>query len=305
MPSVDQLAKLFRAIADGNLGQAEQVALEIAAAEERVGHHVAARSLRGSLQASRGRNGRNGTAQVARSMVLHEALTALVKKVPLAEVSLRSTIRAALDELRSEWTHRHALADSGIPRRGRLLFHGPPGCGKSLTASAFAYEIGLPVFVVRFDAVVGAYLGQTAVHLRELFHYAETVECVLLIDEVDALGRHRGDPLDVGELHRIVIALMQELEHAHPAGYVIATSNLLRELDVALLRRFDLVLEFPRPNRRELSQFARDRARKLGFSMKPALGNDVAGATSYADAEKLVMSEARRRLIARLPDAHG
>jgi SpoVK/Ycf46/Vps4 family AAA+-type ATPase len=160
--------------------------------------------------------------------------------------------------------------------------------------------LSLPVFVVRFDAVVGAYLGQTALHLRELFHFAEATSCVLLIDEVDALGKRRGNPLDVGELDRIVITLMQELEHASPQGYILATSNLPGHLDEALWRRFDLILEFPRPNARELSAFGGAQAHAKRVPMTDKLRASIRTSKSFAEVERAVESEARRLVLASL-----
>jgi SpoVK/Ycf46/Vps4 family AAA+-type ATPase len=305
MASVGQLARLFKAIAAEDLVSAQEVAGEITMGEERLGHHSAAKMLRGSLRpnqtkSSNGANGTNGSAHIHRGIVFHDALTPLVSDVALEAVRLRPAIRALVNEIRLEWRHRTELETASLPRRSRLLFHGPPGCGKSITAAALAGDLGLPIYVVRFDAVVGPYLGQTAVHLRELFRFAETNPCVLLFDEVDALGKYRGDPLDVGELHRIVITLMQELEHVRPAGYVVATSNLPKQLDTALWRRFDLSVEFPRPEAREREQFAAWRAKTLGVSVTPALRAKARKAASYADAEKIVQAEARRNLLARL-----
>jgi len=306
MAQVGQLAKLFKAIAAGDLVSAQEVASDITASEERVGHHGAAQMLRGSLRpnqtkGSNGANGgANGTTHAVRGIMLHDALTLLHPEVALSDVRLRSNLRTSIEELRLEWQHRVDLEAATLPRRSRLLFHGPPGCGKSVTAAAFGADLGLPIYVVRFDAVVGAYLGQTAVHLRELFRFAEANPCVLLFDEVDALGKHRGDPLDVGELHRIVITLMQELEHVHPAGYIIATSNLPLLLDPALWRRFDLVMEFPRPDQRERERFVVARAKAFATKVTPGLRAKARKAASYADAEMVVQAEARRNLLARL-----
>lgn len=305
MASVGQLARLFKAIAAEDLVSAQEVAGEIMMGEERLGHHNAAQMLRGSLKPNQakslsGAKGANGSAHIARGIVLHDALTPLVPEVPLDEVRLRPAIRASMNEIRLEWRHRAELETANVPRRSRLLFHGPPGCGKSITAAGLAEDLGLPIYVVRFDAVIGAYLGQTAIHLRELFRFAEANPCVLLFDEVDALGKHRGDPLDVGELHRIVITLMQELEHVRPSGYIVATSNLPKQLDAALWRRFDLSVEFPRPGLREREQFIAQRAKTLGVEAMSTLRKKVRQATSYADAERIVQAEARRNLLARL-----
>lgn len=305
MASVDQLAKLFKAIAAGDITAAHEVASAITSAEERLGHHGAAQKLRGSLRpnqtkSSNGSHQTNGKPSLANGLVLNDALTLLVTDTRIEDLQLRPNIRASIDELRCEWAHRTDLEAASLHRRSRLLFHGPPGCGKSATAAALGGEFGLPVYVVRFDAVVGAYLGQTAVHVRELFRFAENTPCVLLLDEVDALGKHRGDPLDIGELHRIVITLMQELEHARPVGYIIATSNLPDELDSALWRRFDLIEEFPPPNSRERERFAVDRAKALEIPANPRLRAEARKAASYADVEKLVEAEARRKLLVAL-----
>ena len=213
---------------------------------------------------------------------------------------LRSPSRTALMELIAESRNGAYLRSKGISPRSKVLFVGPPGCGKSLTAQAVANELGLPHYIVRFDAVIGAYLGQTAIHLRELFRYASTTPCVLLFDEIDALGKQRGNPLDVGELDRIVIALMQELELVQTEGLVIATSNLPEHLDRALWRRFDLVLRFPPPTPAELSKYARKVGTKLGLTRQVVLQKRPR-ARSYADAEKLIEAEARRVALKELP----
>jgi SpoVK/Ycf46/Vps4 family AAA+-type ATPase len=216
---------------------------------------------------------------------------------PLSSVVLRPSARRELEEIVREWNHRAKLRDRGISPRCRLLFHGPPGCGKSLTARALATELRLPAYLVRFDAVIGAYLGQTAIHLRQLFQFAEVTPCVLLLDELDALGKRRGNPLDVGELDRIVIALMQELEHSAPAGLIIGTSNLAKYLDDALWRRFDLALEFPSPRQAALKKYVKQVAMARNVSLPVAILRLATRARSFADAEAIVVAEARRQAI--------
>jgi SpoVK/Ycf46/Vps4 family AAA+-type ATPase len=193
----------------------------------------------------------------------------------------------------SEWEHRDVLAARGVERRRKLLFFGPPGCGKSLTAAALGAAIGLPTYVVRIDAVVGAFLGQTALRIRELFRFAETAGCVLLLDEIDALAKKRGSLRDVGELDRVVIALMQELEHAVPKGILVATSNVPEHLDEAVFRRFDDVIEFPRPSRAEIAKFGAQRAVAGKIVPRRRLNALLLGATSYAEVARRVAAEER------------
>jgi SpoVK/Ycf46/Vps4 family AAA+-type ATPase len=209
-------------------------------------------------------------------------------------VYLRKDARNRLEEVVKEFKNKQRLSSLGIQRRSKLILHGPPGCGKSLAAQALANELKLPLFVVRFDSIIGAYLGQTATHLRQLFQFAEVNQCVLLFDEIDALGKRRGSPTDVGELDRIVIALMQELELSILQGFVIATSNIPGSLDPALWRRFDLAVHFPGPSKDEILRFTRAKARSFGLSLTTTVLERVSAVKNYAEVERAIEDEARR-----------
>jgi len=301
MATVRKLADLFRAIAAEDVGSAAAVASQICKAEEQKGHRSAARLLRGALHLNGnttspahggfGPEPRNG------GLILATALARLPTDIHLSDVVLVPAARRDLDGVVLEWRHRDRLRRRGILPRSKLLFHGPPGCGKSYTARALGLELGIPAYVVRFDAIIGAYLGQTAIHLRQLFHFAETTPCVLLLDELDALGKRRGSPLDVGELDRIVIALMQELEHSKPMGLIVGTSNMAKHLDDALWRRFDLTLLFRAPTRKVLGSYAKSVASAKGVRLSTSIVGQAAGARSFADAEAIVLAEARRQAL--------
>jgi AAA+ superfamily predicted ATPase len=301
MASTKQLAALFRAIATENVGGATEIAAQICNQEETKGHHTAARMLRGALNAS-WNGGLNAkpypkSGHINGAGILTTALTRIPTDLGFSGVTLTATARRELESLVLEWKHRAKLKERGIARRSKLLFYGPPGCGKSLTAKALATELDIPLFLVRFDAVIGAYLGQTAIHLRQLFHFAETTPCVLLFDELDALGKRRGNPADVGELDRIVIALMQELEHSHPQGLIIGTSNLAKHLDDALWRRFDFALEFKAPNPKVLISFAQRLASEMQVTLPEDVVAKVAKAQSFANAESMIIAEVRQQAL--------
>jgi AAA+ superfamily predicted ATPase len=297
MPTIDQLSKLFKALASKDLPTAEQIAHEIASNEDQKGHRTAAQLLKGSLVANgtRALSAHHDQGQInGAPSLLTGALARRNSTMRLGDVVLRPNARRRLDELVREFEGQARLKSLGIRRRSKLILHGPPGCGKSLTAQALANELRIPLFIVRFDSVIGAYLGQTATHLRQLFQFAESTQCVLLFDEVDALGKRRGSPTDVGELDRIVIALMQELELSELLGFVIATSNMPGSLDEALWRRFDLAISFPAPNKREVARFARAKARSFGLPATKRLLASVAGQRNYAEIERAIENEARR-----------
>ncbi len=304
MTTTRRLLQLFQALARNDLPSAKAVAAQIAVAEANKGHRTAARLLRGALNASP--NGSHSvashlapeTAAISNGNVLSTALVRVTADVLLNDVILSRRVQKQLEEFVFEWKHRGKLRVRGLTPRSKLLFHGPPGCGKSLTAQALGVELGLPVYMVRFDAVIGAFLGQTAIHLRQLFHFAEVTPCVLLLDELDALGKRRGNPLDVGELDRIVISLMQELEHSKPAGVIIGTSNLPRHLDDALWRRFDLDVVFPPPTQRALSEFLRNLTIRKKVSIPNRVRRGALESASFAAAEAVVMAEVRRQALA-------
>jgi SpoVK/Ycf46/Vps4 family AAA+-type ATPase len=158
----------------------------------------------------------------------------------------------------SKWP---SLDNQGIPRRQRVLLYGPPGCGKTSIAAALAHELGMALAVVRLDAIVSSFLGETSANLRKVFDYAAENRVVLLLDEFDALGKVRSDPADHGEHRRIVNATLQLMDGYSGASLIVAATNHQGDLDPAVWRRFDEVLEVPLP---DADQVRRVLARILG-----------------------------------------
>ncbi len=299
MTTTRKLADIFRAIATRDFDTAASAASDLCKAEEKIGHRTAARTLRSALRASNGSSQLPLDALPAGQSVFSTALVRLTSNQLIENVVLQAQLKAELNLVVSEWRQAARLKEHGLSPRSKLLFYGPPGCGKSMTAVAIGNELDLPVYMVRFDAVIGAFLGQTAIHLRQLFHFAETVPCVLLLDELDALGKRRGNPLDVGELDRIVISLLQELEHSKPLGIVVATTNLHKHLDDALWRRFELDLEFRLPSAYTLQTFIAQVATRYGIQMSPSERKRALAAKSFAGAERVVIAAARRKALKR------
>lgn len=303
MAAIKDLTELFKALSSRDLPSAEQVATRIISVERERGHASAAGVLKAALNGKYlvGSRAPEPISGVLRdTSFLSSALSQRRESVRLSDIMLTSSAASLVREIIKETQHRELLDSKGIRRRSKLIFIGPPGCGKTITAQAIAGELNLPLYVVRFDAVIGAYLGQTASHLRELFQFAATTPCVLLFDEVDALGKQRGRSIDVGELDRIVIAMMQELEFFSSPGFLIATSNLPNSIDRALWRRFDEVIRFPTPKAKDLQQYARKAAKRYGIPLDRALLSKVRGSDSYAEAERRVESEARKTVLKEL-----
>jgi SpoVK/Ycf46/Vps4 family AAA+-type ATPase len=219
------------------------------------------------------------------------------------EIVLGADVRARIERAVEEFRAKDLLSRHGLSPKSRLLFVGPPGCGKTLCAEIVAGEMGLDLLHARFDGIFSSYLGETANNLRRVFGYAGQQKAVLFFDEFDALGKKRDDPQEVGELKRVVSSFLQILD-AHPRDrVVIAATNHEGMLDDALWRRFDEVLFFGRPSAEQLVQLMELRLRSVRKRELDlvALANEMAG-FSYADAERVCLEATKSMLLRQLKE---
>lgn len=156
-----------------------------------------------------------------------------------------------LKQIAREYNRRDLLAAAGLRPKHRVLFYGPPGCGKTLAAKVLASIIGYPLVTVRFDAVVSSYLGETAANLRRVFEFIQRGNWVVLFDEFDAIGKERDNPFEHGELKRVVNTLLQLMDAFHEDNLLIAATNHEQLIDNALWRRFEAIISFTLPSPQE------------------------------------------------------
>lgn len=168
------------------------------------------------------------------------------------EMILSKNVEERIARIEQEFLARERLAHFGLQPRRRILFHGYPGCGKSMSAERIAWNIGLPFLKVKFEAVVSSYLGESASNLSKLFESIKTFPSVLLLDEFDFIAKSRDGKHDVGEMHRVVNILLNVLEDFSGPGLIIATTNLEGAIDKAIFRRFDDIIELPKPDTPEI-----------------------------------------------------
>lgn len=137
------------------------------------------------------------------------------------------------------------LNEKGITFAPTLMLYGEPGTGKTMLARYIAYKANLPFIYVKLSGIINSYLGGTNQNIAKVFDYARFAPCVLCLDEIDAIAMARGQKNDVGEINRVVITLMQELDRCHNGMIVIGTTNRFDRLDEALLSRFKKTFHIP------------------------------------------------------------
>lgn len=159
-----------------------------------------------------------------------------------------ATVRQAIGTIVEEWEHFDALAEIDIRPSKTCLIYGAPGTGKTRLALWIARELDLPVVLVKLDGLVSSFLGTTARNIGNLFTFANRYRCVLLLDEFDAIAKVRDDPQEVGEIKRVVNALLQNLDIRRDIGFTVGITNHPKLLDPAVWRRFEVQLEIPKPD---------------------------------------------------------
>jgi SpoVK/Ycf46/Vps4 family AAA+-type ATPase len=185
-------------------------------------------------------------------------LAAAVEREELRhEMVLSKEVELKIQRIEKEYAARERLAHFGLRPRQKVLFFGAPGCGKSMSAERIAWNIGLPFLKVRFDAIISSYLGESASNLKAMFESIRNYPCVLLLDEFDFIAKSRTSSNEVGEMHRIVNMLLNLLEDFEAPGILVATTNLEGTIDKALFRRFDDIIEIPKPGIEEIDRLLR------------------------------------------------
>ncbi|MCX5512840.1 AAA family ATPase [Kaistia algarum] len=158
------------------------------------------------------------------------------------------TVAQAVSTIIDEWTNFEALSVVDISPAKTCLVYGAPGTGKTRLALWIARKLDLPVILVKLDGLVSSFLGTTARNIGNLFTFANRYRCVLLLDEFDAIAKVRDDPQEVGEIKRVVNALLQNLDVRQNIGLTIGITNHPKLLDPAVWRRFEIQLEIPKPD---------------------------------------------------------
>lgn len=220
-------------------------------------------------------------------------------------IVLQEPNRQVVEEFITILAMREQFEKHEVPVPNKVVMFGPPGTGKTLTAFYIAYRMQLPLILVRLDAVIHSHLGETGSNVRKIFEYAKAHPCVLFLDEFDAIARTRDNNDEVKEMSRVVNTLLQCLDEFASESIFIAATNLDKQLDHAIWRRFDTKMAYNMPNEENRMAYVRgligDFAHHALDSIR--ISQRLEGC-SFADMEQIVLKAKRKAIIANHPLAY-
>jgi AAA+ superfamily predicted ATPase len=299
MPSSDLLLTLVRAGGRGDQASFRRAVEAIIAEERSKQHHVLAEKLAAQLEMGKAPSGNGTTNGTSYAGHVQNFIYEISPRQSLADLILPDPVLSSCAEVIEEQHRGDLLRSHGLEPRNRVLLVGPPGNGKTSLAEALANALMVPMYVVRYDAIIGSYLGETASRLRKLFEYVCTTRCVLFFDEFDTLSKERGDIHETGEIKRVVSSLLLQVD-AMPSYVVLVTATNHPELlDRAVWRRFQLRLELPSPTQAQIKEWLRRFEERIGHKMKPSItsiAQQLKGA-SFAEVEEFGSDVLRRKVL--------
>ena len=278
-------------------------AAEAICAEERANQHgVLAKRIEEMLRISSKTFMKETTAPSTRNGNGDSIVSEKIPEKKLDQLLLPRHIIDNCKELFEEQIRADLLRSHGLEPRNKILLIGPPGNGKTSLAEAIAEALMLPLLTVKYESLVGAYLGETASRLGKLFDYVKTRQCVLFFDEFETIGKERGDTHETGEIKRVVSSLLLQIDALPSYVIAIAATNHESLLDKAAWRRFQVRMELPKPSRSDLEawfeQFERRNAHNrfsFGYAYS-TLAKKLSG-RSYAEAEEFALSVYRQFIL--------
>jgi hypothetical protein len=297
MARADLLLALVQSGAGGDELAFRRAAEALIAEEEGKKHGVLASQLADALT-RRTRSGSN-VSPLARNEAASALFHELEPERRTTDLVLPSSVRAAIGELVEEHHRRDLLRSHGVEPRHRVLLSGPPGGGKTSLAEAVASELAIPLLTVRYEGLIGSFLGETASRLDTLF------AAVRIFDEFDTIAKERGDTHETGEIKRVVSSLLLQADRLPSHVVVIAATNHAELLDRAVWRRMQLRLELPQPTRAAKVEFLSAWASRnnVDFGLSPRSIADRLGSVSFAELEDFALDLQRRSILSG-PEPH-
>jgi SpoVK/Ycf46/Vps4 family AAA+-type ATPase len=286
MANADQVKALIKSHAEGDETRFYAIAMQMAAQAARTGHSKLAQELRDLVDQVRAQSakrqpvGPKPVPMVQPRGELAGLLTVGYSKARLSDMAVDPDVQRRLERVLVEQRERARIREHGLHPLRKLLLVGPPGTGKTMTASVLAGELGLPLFTIQLHALLTKFMGESAAKLHLVFDAVAQSRAVYLFDEFDALGTDRAAKNDVGEIRRVLNSFLQFLEQDESESLILAATNHPGLLDRALFRRFDTAIEYRLPLEDAAARLMRARltlldTTKLQWSAAAAAANGL------------------------------
>ena len=263
MASSEQLKALLQSHLDKEDDRFMSIALQVAAHEARNGHGKLAQELRDLVLTAKKKANLDTNTPVSIAKSTQDDNTGLLfttyPKNKLVDLIAKDDLKLRLERLIREQKFMTKLKSHGLSPRRKILLVGPPGTGKTFTASILAGELDYPLFQVRLDTLITKFMGESSAKLRQVFDAINSIRGVYFFDEFDALGSQRTMSNDIGEARRILNSFLQMIEQDDSNSLIVCATNHIEILDHALFRRFDDVIRYELPEEAEIITLFKNR----------------------------------------------
>lgn len=294
MARADILISLIQSATRGDMVSFRKAVESLIAEERGKNHNILADRLAALLI-----NGKNNEFRIQQNGEITDFLFEAIPAKTFDDLVLDDTVLGLCKELVEEQHRADLLRTYGLEPRNRILLAGPPGNGKTSLAEALAYHLMYPFFVIRYESLIGSYLGETASRLKKVFDYVKTRNCVLFFDEFDTIGKERGDTKETGEIKRVVSSLLLQMDCLPSYVVIITASNHPELLDRAVWRRFQIRLELRSPNQKQTQKLIEvfRKKSKINFNYDTQkLAENLSG-YSYAEIEEFCVDVLRQSIL--------